>query len=175
MNEKIAVGTIVEDTAPIKDGTVRIKKHTILFVCTGNTCRSPMCAALFNEKYSGLTSYAVSAGLFADGSAISDNAVLALEQYGIKSTEFNNYKAHVSRNVTARAMEEADTVIGVTKSHAMELTFRFPAFATKIMPMPLEISDPYGGSLSDYEKCLSDIDAALEILFSGGTAPSSGE
>ena len=35
----------------------------VLFVCTGNTCRSPMCAALFNDRYAGLTRHAVSAGL----------------------------------------------------------------------------------------------------------------
>lgn len=147
-----------------KDGTL-IKKDIVLFVCTGNTCRSPMCAALFNDRYAGFTRRAVSAGLAADGSPISENAVRALESRGIISREGNDYKAHISKNVTESMLEEADIVVGMTSAHAMRLIFAFPRFASKINVMPAEISDPYGGDLSDYEKCLQDIDKALAKAF----------
>lgn len=153
------------DTLNKKIDDELIKKDTVLFVCTGNTCRSPMCAALFNARYAGLTRHAVSAGLHADGSPISENAVLALENAGISSTEGNDYKAHVSRTVTEEMIASADVVVGVTSSHAMQLILRFPAYASKITVMPTEISDPFGGSLARYEACLSDIDNALRVAF----------
>ena len=163
------------DTLPAKtDGDV-IPKDTVLFVCTGNTCRSPMCAALFNDRYAGLTRHAVSAGLMADGSPISENAVRALEKADIPSRKpDNDYKSHVSRTVTADMIENAAVVVGVTSSHAMQLILRFPAYASKITVMPAEISDPFGGSPARYEACLSDIDRALRAAF-GLDLPEEGE
>jgi len=58
----------------------------ILFVCTGNTCRSPMAAALFNKiaMEKDLDVRIESAGLFAnDGEAASANSIAAMKDYGI--------------------------------------------------------------------------------------------
>lgn len=142
------------------------KKRMILFVCTGNTCRSPMCAALFNALFSkkhGL--HAHSCGLCADGSPISPNAAEALIRRGIQSEGDNDYLSHISRSVTEEMMEDAHTVVGLTNRHAMELIFRFPAHAAKIHVLPHDISDPYGGDFSVYERCLCDIEAALSEAF----------
>lgn len=142
-------------------------KKNILFICTGNTCRSPMCAALYNAKYAGISEYALSAGLCADGSSISDKAVSALEDAGIIPSDDNNYKNHVSHTVTENDMEHADKIICVSASHMMSMIFRFPSHASKITVLPKEIKDPFGGTLSDYKACLYDIDSALSILKNG--------
>ncbi len=151
-----------------------LPKETVLFVCTGNTCRSPMCAALFNDRYAGFTRHAVSAGLFADGTGISRNAVRALENAGVRCTSENDYKSHISRTVTESMMADADVVVGVTSSHAMQLMMKFPTYASKIAVLPTEISDPFGGDLTRYEACLADIDRALRVAF-GLENPSSGD
>ena len=62
-------------------------------------------------------------------------------------------------------MAEADMVVGMTNRHAMELMFRYPAYASKILVMPKDISDPYGGDLSVYEACLAEIEGALTEAF----------
>ena len=134
----------------------------IIFVCTGNTCRSPMCAAIAREKYG---ADADSRGLAADGSPISENAVTALEERGYACDG-----TRTSLQLTASDVADADLVVTVTPAHAKIIRDALPQFGEKIRPMPLPISDPYGGDLPVYRRCLCDIEAALGILFEGGTA-----
>lgn len=155
-----------ESTLTIEPKAEKIKespaeKRTILFVCTGNTCRSPMCVALFNALYAGKSLRAESCGLAADGSPISPNAVAALIRRGIKSEGDNDYLSHISRPVTEELMEKAALVVGMTGRHAMELMFRYPAFASKITALSRDISDPYGGDVAVYERCLREMEDVL--------------
>lgn len=131
----------------------------ILFVCTGNTCRSPMAEAVFNRFLSDGGRRAVSRGLFADGSAMSTNAEIALADIGI--ADFS----HISQNVDAEIMRESDIIVGITSSHAMRLTLAFPQYASKITSMPRDIPDPYGGDINEYKACLEMIKESLFEMF----------
>ena len=135
-----------------------------LFVCTGNTCRSPMAAALFNALWPH-RGVAASAGIAASGSPISENARLALENRGIASTGTNDYEAHVSRSVTEDIISRAARVYGISRRHQLALISAFPEYAEKIFALPVDIADPYGGDLATYEACLRDIEAALRAEF----------
>lgn len=139
---------------------------TVCFVCTGNTCRSPMAAALFNHLAKGQPMRAFSAGLYAvPGTPIAENAVAALKKAGVAETPDNRFTAHRAQIITAEMMEKADRVVCMTAGHAMRLLGAFPQYAGKIATFRKDVSDPYGGDLAQYEKCLAQIREELLYAF----------
>ena len=73
----------------------------ILFVCTGNTCRSPMAEGyLRSKKLGGVT--VLSRGLACDGSPVSLNSKTAMAEVGI------DISGHISRQITDRDIKNAD-------------------------------------------------------------------
>lgn len=147
---------------------VEREKKKILFVCTGNTCRSPMAEAMFRFLFPNSEFEPFSRGLAADGSPISENAALALENRGVIPSLGNDYRNHVSRNVSDEDIENSDIIVGITSSHAMALMMRYPVAASRITAMPSDISDPFGGDLERYTECLGEIEKCLTDAF--GTA-----
>ena len=100
----------------------------ILFVCTGNTCRSPMAEgitrALAAEKHKDVTT--VSAGLFAAyGAKPTEQAVVAVRSI----TDISN---HESRPLTMELVNAADLILGMTKDHKSVLLRQFPFEESKI-------------------------------------------
>ena len=152
----------------------------VCFVCTGNTCRSPMAAAVLNHKtriIEGCTACdinkllntkpirATSAGLCAFGDPIAENAARALEEAGIPSLADNHYRAHVSRSIDLETMEACDRIVGLTSKHAMQLLTMYPQFASKITCFPEDIPDPFGGDLETYRACLEAIRRGIDDMF----------
>lgn len=137
----------------------------ICFVCTGNTCRSPMAEALFNYLNKDKNIKAVSAGISAYGMQISEKAVRALNKRGIQSNAENDFKNHISRMINEKIMSECSKIIAMTGNHAMLLMGSFPNYASKIFAMPCDISDPFGGNDSIYEMCLSEIEEGITEIF----------
>ena len=159
------------------DGAVSAPRR-ILFVCTGNTCRSPMAAALLNDmsrpqelcsvqgKMTQPRFAASSAGLFSnDGDPITPEAADALQAAGVISRPDNDYLSHRARTVNADLVAEADEIVGLTASHAMQLMLRFPEAASKIRTLPMDIADPYGGTQEIYRTCLAQLRYALELAY----------
>ena len=155
-------------------------ERLVCFVCTGNTCRSPMAAAVFNnisrvpeictacdiEKLLNAKGIkATSAGLAAFGEPISSHARTALEEAGIPSTPYNDYASHRSREIDFETMKKAELVVGISSSHAMRLMAMFPEHASKITCMPKDIPDPWGGSLEDYKSCLEEITDGVKKIY----------
>ena len=141
---------------------------TVCFVCSGNTCRSPMAAAVLN--YLGKGKYrAVSAGTCAcDGDGITENAALALERMGIPSEGSHDYRNHRARSVRYSDMVHADMIIGMTSRHTLQLVSAFPEFAEKIRSMPCEVPDPFMHGETVYDKCLNMITDGIRELFALG-------
>ena len=143
----------------------------VCFVCTGNTCRSPMAAAVANHlaKKLGRDLIALSAGLYAmEGDRISPNAVAALEKSEIEALPICDYRQHTAHSLGDGEADTFDLLVGMGKSHVMELMMRYPHLARRIVCMPTPIPDPFGGELAVYEDCLSEITRGVrELLFSG--------
>ncbi len=143
----------------------------ILFVCTGNTCRSSMAEALFRymlEK-EGLTfDYSVeSAGTFAETEQpASYNAVLALDEIDI------DLSSHTSKMIDKKMLKEAYLVLTMTKSHKKYLENMSPEAKHKMFTLKeycgesekKDICDPFGGSLDIYKHCRDEILDNLQKL-----------
>ena len=141
----------------------------VLFVCTGNTCRSPMAEGYFKyllEKEGVENITASSAGTFAaEGVAPSRNAVMILEKFGIDISDSR------STPVTASVLGQADLIITMTGSHqdyigridssALKRTKRLGEYSEAGNDIP----DPFGGGPEIYEACFLSMKAALDTLF----------
>lgn len=133
----------------------------VLFVCTGNTCRSPMAQGIFNSlaEEKSIDAKADSAGLMtANGIPYSENAVKACENIGV------NIKDGHSVSIQDVNLNAYDLLCPMTVSHAQALV-NLGADKDKIMLLSADgISDPYGGDIKVYEKCCLEIKQAIEKL-----------
>ena len=175
--------TTEEKTVPTQVGEKLPRPLRVCFVCTGNTCRSPMAAAVANDlackPFRSLPESvrgcavpaveAVSAGLFANvGEPISRNAVQALEQAGVLPVPEHDFHTHTARNLTQEGAAFCDLIIAMTPGHAQQLLMAMPDQLSKIRVMPEPVPDPYGGDLAAYAACLEKItDGVRKLLFPG--------
>jgi glycine hydroxymethyltransferase len=143
---------------------------TILFVCTGNICRSPMAEGLFRHALAGHDDFRVlSAGIGAvDGQPPSTFAVQAMRELGIDISQQRSHR------LTMQAVRQADYVFGMTHSHVDTVTLLYPQAAEKTFllrefdetldPFEKDISDPIGGSYEVYLNCRDQIEQGIASL-----------
>ena len=145
--------------------------HTILFICTGNICRSPMAEGLFKNLVDQNKADLIvkSAGVGAqNGQPPSENAIRAMQDLEI------DISPQRSQMMTAELASEADMIIGMTHGHIEMVNLMFPHAAEKTFllrefddSLPLherEIPDPLGGSYEIYCQCRDQIREGIDSL-----------
>ncbi len=165
--------TLVEPGVVTETQINQMTGKVILFVCTGNTCRSPLAEGMFRKFLAdrlgcsleelperGYT--VLSAGLAAaEGAPAAPESVEVARKYGA------NLESHASQPLTDELLARADYVFTMTNSHRDSILYARPDVADRVLLLSMEeldIPDPIGGGWQEYETCGGEIARHLEAL-----------
>lgn len=156
-----------------ESGTPTPKQTVILFVCTGNTCRSPLAEGLCKQLLAQRVGcdpallpergYRVlSAGVAASpGDPAAEPAIDVAHGFGV------DLSLHRSRPVNPELLASATHVVTMTHAHAVALSYRYPGIGPQTVPLcgaQGDLPDPIGGSHEHYRECADAIIHHLQRL-----------
>ena len=142
----------------------------IMFVCTGNTCRSAMAEGFLKDiiTKNNLDIQSYSCGIYAqDGEEATNNTIQVMKEYNIDMTN------HRATNIRNSNINEMDLILCATKGHKDILMQIYPSLKEKIYTLKeyvgnnkenIDISDPWGNNLETYKKCAQEIKECIEKL-----------
>ena len=145
-------------------------KNVVLFVCTGNSCRSPMAAGYLKkllENRDDVTVFSAGTASFEDMGA-SQEAIEVMRQMGVDISQ------HQARKLTREMIEQATLILTMTKFHRMQVIELSPEARGKVYLLKefdpregesfLDIPDPMGHPIEDYFICFEKMKAAIEYV-----------
>lgn len=142
----------------------------IMFICTGNICRSAMADGLMKKlaKDNNKEIEVYSCGIFAeDGDMPTFNAMEAIKEYDV------DLKLHRATNIRNSKIEDMDIILCATVSHKNNVINMYPNLKDKIFTIKeyadydkndLDIPDPWGYDIETYRFCASTISKCLNKI-----------
>lgn len=139
----------------------------IIFICTGNTCRSPLAEAIARELWSeSKESFNFSsAGTQAIGGLkASENSMIVARENKLELKDF------LSRRLNRKEVEKADLLLCMTLNHKNIINNEYPQLKEKTFTLKEfcgkegDISDPFGKDLQEYRRCFNEIRDCLKTI-----------
>ena len=142
----------------------------IMFICTGNICRSAMADGMMKKliKENNIDAQVYSCGVYAEtGDYATYNAIEVASEYGA------DISSHRATNIRDSKIKEMDLILCATVSHKQSVLYLYPGLQGKVFTMKeyakldkdgqdMDIKDPWGYDEFVYRKCASEIEDCLE-------------
>ncbi len=157
---------IREASLPFYEIKQSYEKSMILFVCTGNVCRSPIAEYLLKKKIEdeNLPFRTASAGVLQDGMVISANSSALLLEASIDAT------SHLSRKLTEDIVRDSWLILTMEESHKEFFAKKFPQYRHKVFTLlefcggEGDIDDPYQENIEKYRTAYKIIEKNVNCL-----------
>ncbi len=144
----------------------------IMFICTGNICRSAMAEGMLKKmlQEEKIEAEICSCGIYAEtGDEVTYNAIDAMKDYDVDIT------SHKATNIRDSKIKEMDIILCATNTHKQNVLYLYPELKGKVYTMKeyagidkegqdLDIKDPWGYDLNVYKHCAKEIKECLEKI-----------
>ena len=143
----------------------------IMFICTGNICRSAMAHRMLEKRLEDINNTEIevySCGIYAEnGDGSTYNAINVMKDYDVDLSK------HRATNINKSNIEEMDLILCATNVHKQEVIYMYPKLKEKIFTMKeyvnkntqdIDIKDPWGYDSYVYTRCAEEINEVIDVI-----------